>query len=80
MSKNYGEQGDKIFLFTDGLSEATNNRDEMFAIDRILKSLNKYKGESPQKLIENVKKEVNNFVGDASQFDDLTMMCLEIKK
>ena len=74
------EKDDKIFLFTDGLSEATNNNDEMFAIDRILKSLNKYKGESPQKLIEGVKKEVNDFVGDADQFDDLTMMCLEIKK
>ena len=71
--------GDKLFLYTDGLPEATDSNDEMFAPQRMVAALNEHKDESPQQIIESMKESVNAFVGDAPQFDDLTMLCLEIK-
>lgn len=73
-------KGDKIFVFTDGLSEATNKKDQMYTIDRILKALNNNKDKSPKDTLESVTKDVAKFVGDAPQFDDLTMLCVELKK
>ena len=72
-------KGDKLFLFTDGLSEATNNKDEMYTVNRVLKVLNDNKDKSPKELLESVTKDVGKFVGDAPQFDDLTMVALERK-
>ena len=74
------EKGDKVFLYTDGLPEATDKNNKMFTIERMLGALNKYKDEMPQRILECVKKEVDAFVGDAPQFDDLTMLCLELKE
>ena len=72
-------KGDKLFLYTDGLPEATNADNQMFKIERAIKTLNKCKEKSPEEILSSMSKEVNKFVGDAPQFDDLTMMCIEIK-
>lgn len=72
-------EGDKIFLYTDGVTEATNAERKMFSLDRTLLELNKMKEASPQGIIEGIKNSVNEFVGDAPQFDDLTVLCLEYK-
>ena len=72
-------KGDKLFLYTDGLPEATNADNQMFKIERVIKTLNKCKEKSPEEILSSMSKEVNKFVGDAPQFDDLTMMCIEIK-
>jgi sigma-B regulation protein RsbU (phosphoserine phosphatase) len=50
----------------------------MFTADRMTAALNEFKGESPKGILEGVQKTVNEFVGDAPQFDDLTMLCIEI--
>ena len=71
--------GDKLFLYTDGLPEATDANHELFGTNRMINALNKVKNQSPQGILEGVNKSVDEFVRDAEQFDDLTMMCLEYK-
>ena len=73
------EPGSKLFVYTDGLAEANDAREEQFGTDRILRALNENPGASPRKLLENVHRAVDGFVGDARQFDDLTMLCLEYR-
>ncbi|MBQ6265002.1 MAG: SpoIIE family protein phosphatase [Clostridia bacterium] len=71
-------KGDKIFLYTDGVPEATDNNEELFTISRMVQALNNYKKEKPQDIIDGINRSVIDFVGDAPQFDDLTMLCLEL--
>lgn len=80
--KNYEIQlnpGDSIFLYTDGVPEATNANNEMFGMDRTIEVLNTNAEASPEDILNNVKKAVDEFVGDAPQFDDLTMLCCKYK-
>lgn len=71
--------GDKIFLYTDGIPEATNGDMKLFGIEQMVNSLNKHKDKNPQGIIEGVKEDVNTFVASAPQFDDMTMLCVEYK-
>ncbi len=73
------EKGDKIFLYTDGIPEATRSDNKMFGVEGMLASLNKHKDLEPQKIIEGMKQDVEAFIGDAPQFDDMTMLCVEYK-
>ena len=73
------EKGDKMFLFTDGLTEATDSHDQLFGRTRAIEALRANKEKSPQGIIEGVKRCVDEFVGEAPQFDDLTMVCLELR-
>ena len=68
--------GSRLFVYTDGLTEANDADENMFGTDRILEALNREPGADPKKLIENVGADVDNFVKEEEQFDDLTMMCL----
>ncbi|MBR5752888.1 MAG: SpoIIE family protein phosphatase, partial [Clostridia bacterium] len=69
--------GDRIFVYTDGVPEATNANNEMFGTDRMIDALNADPDVSPRELLENVHRAVDGFVKDAEQFDDLTMLCIE---
>ncbi len=71
--------GEKLFLYTDGVPEATDAENTMFGIDRMLAALNEDADAAPTTILKNVRKHVDGFVGDAEQFDDLTMLCLEYK-
>ena len=73
-------KGDKLFVYTDGLPEAKNENNKQYTIERALKALNVHRDESPKELLASVRKDVNEFVKDAPQFDDLTMLCMEVKK
>lgn len=73
------QPGSKLFLYTDGVPEATNGENELFGAARMLDALNGDTDASPQNTLENVRKAVDGFVKDAEQFDDLTMVCLEYK-
>ena len=73
------KKGSKLFLYTDGVPEATNAKNELFGTDRMLEALNRDSGASPEGLLRNVREAVDGFVLDAEQFDDLTMLCLEFK-
>ena len=71
--------GDKLFLYTDGVPEATNADKELFGTDRMVDALNKVKDAGPQGVLNGVRKAVDEFVKDAEQFDDMTMLCFEYK-
>ena len=71
--------GAKLFVYTDGVPEATNAHQELFSTDRMLAALNEHREATPMEALENVRKAVDAFVQDAEQFDDLTMMCMEYK-
>lgn len=70
------EPGSKVFLYTDGVTEATNDKNEQFGTDRILEALNSYKGFDLKGVLKQVSDAMGLFVGDAPQFDDITMLCL----
>ena len=70
------DAGDKLFVYTDGVPEATADSMEMFGVERIMTALNSNADGSPEENLSCVKRAVDAFVGDAEQFDDLTMMLL----
>lgn len=74
------EPGDKIFQYTDGVTEATNQEMELYGMERLGEILCRNVDAEPQKLLESVKEDINAFVGEALQFDDITMLCLEYKE
>ena len=74
------EPGDKIFQYTDGVTEATDSKNELYGMDRLTSILNRNVDKTPMELLPEVKKDIDTFVGDAPQFDDITMLCLEYKE
>ena len=66
--------GDRIFIYTDGVPEATSEQDELFGEERMVESLNSHMEDSLQELLPDLKKDIDNFVGNAPQFDDITML------
>ena len=73
------EPGAKLFLYTDGVPEATDPGEELFGADRLLDALNGESDATPMQLLKNVRAGVDAFVKQAEQFDDLTMLCLEYR-
>ncbi|WP_290766407.1 SpoIIE family protein phosphatase [Fibrobacter sp. UBA4297] len=71
------EPGDTIFLYTDGVTEATNANEELFGDDRLLQTLREACGMEPAEICPFVKSKIDAFVGDAPQFDDITMLALK---
>lgn len=71
--------GDKIFLYTDGVPEATDHDEKLFGMDRLVSALNKAPDGNPEAVIKNVRESVDEFVNEAEQFDDLTMLCFEYR-
>lgn len=76
----YLEPGDRIFQYTDGIPEATDAENQMYGMERLEKVLNENLEKKPEDLIHTIRQDINDFVGDAPQFDDITMLCLEYKK
>ncbi len=70
--------GDEIFLYTDGVTEATNSRNELYGDERLEKCLNGLVGMNAKEICRAVKKDVDEFVGEAPQFDDMTMLFLRL--
>ena len=68
--------GDTLYVYTDGVPEATNAKDELFGTDRLLAALNRRLEGTPKELLEVVQADIDTFVGDAPQFDDITMLGL----
>lgn len=71
--------GDSLYVYTDGVVEATDKDDTLFGTDRMLKSLNSHKQAAPAELLPLIKNDIDAFVGDAPQFDDITMLNLRYK-
>ncbi|MBQ6443026.1 MAG: SpoIIE family protein phosphatase [Lachnospiraceae bacterium] len=70
------KKGDTLFIYTDGLPEATNGEGKRLEEKGMLEALNAHKAEAGEQLLSSISEEVNRFVGDAPQFDDLTMLVL----
>ena len=71
--------GDRIFVYTDGVPEATAVSGEMFGTDRMIGALNTCADGSPEEILRCVRSSVDAFTGEAEQFDDLTMLCFEYR-
>ena len=73
------QPGAKVFVYTDGVPEATNAEQELFGTERMMAALNADPDAAPMDVLKNVRRAVDGFVKNAEQFDDLTMLCLEYK-
>ncbi len=71
------DKGDTIFVYTDGVPEATRADNEMFGLERMVDALNKDADASPEVLLANIMHDVGEFVAGAPSFDDLTMLCVK---
>ena len=71
------QPGDVVYLYTDGVTEATNADMSLFGEQRLLDALNSREFESAETICKFIKAEVDSFVGDAPQFDDITMLALK---
>ena len=74
------EVGDLLFLYTDGVPEATNANDELYGMDRLMEFVREKRDMDPMELLPAVRKNVDSFVGSAPQFDDLTMLAIRFLK
>ncbi|MBR0118581.1 MAG: serine/threonine-protein phosphatase, partial [Eubacterium sp.] len=74
LSKN-----DKIFVYTDGVPEATDANKELYGTDRMIDALNTNPEADTKEILRMVRASVDEFVGNAEQFDDLTMVCVEYR-
>ena len=73
------EPGSRLFVYTDGVPEATNADNELFGTERMVEALNIQPDAAPEDVLKHVRQAVDDFVKDAEQFDDLTMLCIEYK-
>ena len=74
------ELGDRVYLYTDGVTEASNINDELFGDSRLLQIMNDKANLNLKELVAYVKEKVDTFAGEREQFDDITMLVMEYKK
>ncbi len=67
-------KGDSVFVYTDGVPESTNESNELFGAERMLKTLNENPDAAPEEQIRSMQDAIGGFVGSAKQFDDTTML------
>lgn len=68
------EHGDTLYIYTDGVAEATNSSGELYGTDRMLDALNSDPSAKLDQIDKTVRKSIDEFVADAPQFDDITML------
>ena len=72
--------GDRLFLYTDGVTEATNPEKELYGEKRLSEYLNSHKETEIEELLHGLREELDRFDGEAEQFDDITMLILHYQK
>lgn len=72
--------GDRIFQYTDGVTEATNAAQELYGMERLTNILARNADKPPAELLPAVKADIDAFVDGAPQFDDITMLCVKYLK
>ena len=70
--------GDIFYLYTDGVTEATDSNNDLYGEERLLKIIKTANDDSPEKICKKVEKDVSKFVGDAPQSDDVTMLAFRL--
>ena len=73
------DPGDTVFVYTDGVPESTDNNNTLFGNERMLKALNREPDTDPKTILRNVEEGISEFIGDAEQFDDTTMLAFRYK-
>ena len=71
--------GDRLFLYTDGVTEATNTENNLYGEERLLEYMNQNRAVEAAALLPSLKANIDQFVGEAPQFDDITMLMLDYK-
>ena len=71
--------GDRLFLYTDGVTEATDTQNELYGEERLLAFMNQNASLEAPKLLPALKADIDEFVGEAPQFDDITMLMFDYK-
>lgn len=74
------DPGDKIFLYTDGVTEAMDSSKNMYGETRLSAYINNHGCDSARDVLVGVKADIDEFVGEAEQFDDITMLMLHYQK
>lgn len=74
------EPGDMVYLYTDGVTEATDTENQLYGEERLLACLNAGKDAPLETLLHGVKEDIDTFVKGAPQFDDITMLALRIRE
>ena len=73
------DKNDTLFVYTDGVPESTDNSNTLFGNERMLEALNRDPDADPKTILKNVSDGISEFIGDAEQFDDTTMLCFRYK-
>lgn len=68
--------GDLLYLYTDGVTEAMNTAQELYGEERLKRTLDANVSAAPEEIFKAVKKDLDDFVADAPQFDDITMLAM----
>ena len=71
--------GDRLFLYTDGVPEATNTENQLYGEERLLDFMNRNATMEATELLPSLKADIDAFVGEAPQFDDITMLTFDYK-
>ena len=74
------EPGDKLFLYTDGIPEATDTAGELFGTDRMIRSLDGCSSSNGKAVFDALTSDIRQFISGAEQFDDMTMLLLEVNE
>ncbi|MBO4337879.1 MAG: serine/threonine-protein phosphatase, partial [Lachnospiraceae bacterium] len=72
------KKGGTLFVYTDGVPEAINSREEMLGTSGMIQVLNESPDSSPRELLERVQRALTDYAGDVPQFDDTTMLCIKL--
>ena len=73
------DPGDAVYVYTDGVPEASDPANAFYGTERLLQALNANAAGTPKAILDAVSEDVNRFAAGAEQFDDITMLCVEYK-
>lgn len=72
--------GDRLLLYTDGVTEATNSQNQLYGEERLSAFMNAHSDEKAEDILRDLKLDIYAFQGEAPQFDDITMLMLDYEK
>jgi sigma-B regulation protein RsbU (phosphoserine phosphatase) len=76
----YLEPGDRVYLYTDGVTEAIDDEEELFGEGRLLEAVNQDQSHGLEEMCSHILARIDGFAKDQEQFDDITMLVMEYKK
>ena len=71
------QPGDKIILYTDGVTEARNPNEDLFSLERLIDIIGKHGSKPAEQLLSSIKEEVYSYIGTREQYDDITLVVME---